>query len=490
MSDIPQILIGKGDKQVSLNPRYAHRHGLIAGATGTGKTVTVQLIAEGLSRIGVPVFIADVNGDLSGISQSGKPHPKVDERISLIGIENFEFDDNPSVFWDLYGDQGHALKATVSDLGPALISRLLGLNDTQQRIMTIVFRFADDKGLLLLDLKDLHTILKFIGDNAKQLRSEFGNISSASVSAIQRRLVAIEGDGADKIFGEPKLDLRDLIRVNANGRGTINILAADKLIQHPKLYATFLLWMLSELFEDLPEAGDLDKPHFVFFIDEAHLLFDEASVALIEIIEKLVKLIQTKGVGIYFITQNPLDIPEQVLNQLGNRVQHALRAFTPKEKKSVKATAQTMRQNPSFDAESAITELGVGEALVSTLETDNLNSIVERIMICPPSSRIGPATESERNQINQVNPFGGRYDNIPNREKAHEKFNARVTEMMSNIESGATATTDPNNAPADRQQQSVSETLAKSVVRSIGSQVGRQITRGILGGLVSGNRHR
>lgn len=490
MSELAHILIGKGDKQVCLNPRYANRHGLIAGATGTGKTVTLQVLAEGFSRIGVPVFVADVKGDLSGISQAGKAHPKVEERVRNIGIENFTFDNNACVFWDLYGDKGHPIRATISDIGPTLLSRLLGLNETQEGIMTIVFRFADNEGLLMLDLKDLGTTLKFIGDNAKQFRSEYGNISSASVGAIQRRLLALEDGGAENFFGELQLDLWDLMQVDSSGRGSINILAADKLVLHPKIYATFLLWLLSELFEDLPEVGDQDKPRFVFFFDEAHLLFNEAPKALITKIEMVVRLIRAKGVGVYFITQSPLDIPDEILGQLGNRVQHAMRAFTPKDKKSVKATAQAMRQNPAFDAEQAITELGVGEALVSTLENDGIPSIVERTQICPPVSQIGSASESERNEVNLRSPFAGRYDKTIDRESAHEKLKARVTKMASDIDAAESKDRPVENKSSEQQLLSVSEALAKSVARSIGSQVGRQISRGILGGLFGGSRRR
>ncbi len=506
MADVKNILIGKGDKLVTLQPRYANRHGLIAGATGTGKSVTLQVLAEGFSRIGVPVFMADVKGDLSGISQKGTEHPKVEERVKEIGIDDFAFDDNTCVFWDLFGEKGHPIRATISDMGPTLLSQLLGLNDTQTGIMSVVFRFADDEGLLLLDLKDLTTTLKFIGDNAKQLKSDYGNISSASVGAIRRKLLELEDSGADEFFGEPQLDLWDLIRVDSNGRGNINILAADKLMMKPKLYATFLLWLISELFEDLPEVGDQDKPRFVFFFDEAHLLFEDAPKALVEKVEMVVRLIRSKGVGIYFITQSPLDIPEDVLGQLGNRVQHALRAFTPKDKKAVRATAQTMRENPAFDSEAAIMELAVGEALVSTLEDDGIPSIVERTMIRPPVSRIGPATESERNSTITSSPFAGRYDKEIDRESAHEKLKARVEQIEAptlnqfptaaqklNQFPAAVQQTPQQRAPAKprgRQRQTVTEALTKSVVRSVGSSIGRQIGRGLLGGIMGTRRRR
>jgi len=503
MAEVENILIGKGENLVTLQPKYANRHGLIAGATGTGKTITLQVLAEGFSRIGVPVFMADVKGDLSGISQKGSAHPKVDERVEHIGIDDFEFDSNSCVFWDLFGDKGHPVRATISDMGPTLLSQLLGLNETQAGIMTVVFRFADDEG-------DLTTTLKFIGDNAKQFKADYGNISSASVGAIQRRLIELEESGADEFFGEPQLDLWDLMRVDSNGRGNINVLAADKLMMKPKLYATFLLWLISELFEDLPEVGDQDKPRLVFFFDEAHLLFEDAPKALVEKVEMVVRLIRSKGIGIYFITQSPLDIPEDVLGQLGNRVQHALRAFTPKDKKAVRATAQTMRENPAFDSETAIMELGVGEALVSTLEEDGIPSIVERTMVRPPVSRIGPATEAERGQIIKSSPFAGRYDKDIDRESAHEKLKARVKKIEAPAP-GSTLNTFPTAAqqaaaqqtksapaaknkatakPKGRQRQTVTEALTKSVVRSIGSSVGRQIGRGLLGGIMGTRRRR
>ncbi len=504
MTVIENILIGKGEDLVTLQPKYANRHGLIAGATGTGKTITLQVLAEGFSHIGVPVFMADVKGDLSGISQKGTEHPKVAERVEEIGIDDFVFDDNSCVFWDLFGEKGHPVRATISDMGPTLLSQLLGLNDTQTGIMTVVFRFADDEGLLLLDLKDLITTLKFIGDNAKQFKSEYGNISSASVGAIHRRLIELEESGADAFFGEPQLDLWDLMRVDSNGHGNINILAADKLMMKPKLYATFLLWLISELFEDLPEVGDQDKPRLVFFFDEAHLLFEDAPKALVEKVEMVVRLIRSKGVGIYFITQSPMDIPEDVLGQLGNRVQHALRAFTPKDKKAVRATAQTMRENPAFDSETAIMELGVGEALVSTLEADGIPSIVERTTVRPPVSRIGPATESERAKAMKSSPFAGRYDTEIDRESAHEKLKARVQKIeapklnqfptaaqkaaQQQASQSAAQVTAQAPKPRGRQRQTVTEALTKSVVRSIGSSVGRQIGRGILGGIMGTRR--
>jgi len=504
MPGAKDILIGKGDNQVPLQPKYANRHGLIAGATGTGKTVTLQILAEGFSRIGVPVFMADIKGDLSGISQAGSEHPKVEERVKEIGIDDFAYDANSCVFWDLYGDKGHPIRATISDMGPTLLSQLLGLNDTQTGIMSVVFRFADDEGLLLLDLKDLTTTLKFIGDNAKQFKSDYGNISSSSVGAIQRKLIELEESGADNFFGEPQLDLWDLMKTDSNGHGIINILAADKLMMEPKLYATFLLWLISELFEDLPEVGDQDKPRLVFFFDEAHLLFDDAPKALVDKVETVVRLIRSKGVGIYFITQSPLDIPEDVLGQLGNRVQHALRAFTPKDKKAVKATAQTMRANPSFDSETAMMELGVGEALVSTLGEDGIPSIVELTTVRPPVSRLGPATDAERAKVIKASPHIGKYDEEVDRESAHEKLQARVETIEPPKDDAPKLTQFPTAAqkatekaaakapakPKGRQRQSVSEALTKSVVRSMGSSIGREISRGILGGILGTRRRR
>jgi DNA helicase HerA-like ATPase len=473
-----QILIGKGEEKVYLNPRFANRHGLIAGATGTGKTISLQVLAEGFSRIGVPVFMADIKGDLTGISQPGSSHPKIDERIETIGIEDYAFDQFPTVMWDLLGEQGHPIRATISDMGPLLLSRLLDLNDTQEGIINIAFRFADDEGLLLLDLKDLRTTIQYIGEKRKDFQSAYGNISSASIGAIQRRLLVLEEQGADNFFGEPALDLWDFMR-NTDGKGQINILAADKLMLTPRLYATFLLWLLSELFENLPEVGDLDKPKLVFFFDEAHLLFEDAPKALTEKVEQVVKLIRSKGVGIYFVTQNPLDIPDDVLSQLGNRVQHALRAFTPRDQKAVRAAAQTFRSNPNLDTEKTIMEMGVGEALVSMLEDKGTPGIVQRTLICPPTSRIGPASDSERATLVKNSPLAGRYDTVVDRQSAHEKLQARSDEAAKEAEKTA-----PKKK--GRSRQSIGETMAKSVARAIGSQLGRQIVRGILGSMFKG----
>ncbi len=487
-----QILLGKSpEKKVYLDPRYANRHGLIAGATGTGKTVSLQVLAEGFSRLGVPVFMADVKGDLTGISQPGKPHPKINERLEKIGIDDFRFEGFPTVLWDLLGEQGHPIRTTISDMGPLLLSRLLDLNDTQEGVLNIAFRLADDEGLLLLDLDDLRTTLKYIGDNRKTFQTEYGNISPASIGAIQRRLLVLEQQGAEKFFGEPALDLWDFMRTGAKGYGNINILMADKLMMSPRLYATFLLWLISELFETLPEVGDLDRPRLVFFFDEAHLLFDDAPDALIDKVEQVVKLIRSKGVGIYFVTQNPLDVPDSVLGQLGNRVQHALRAFTPRDQKAVRAAAQTFRINPELDTEKVITELGVGEALVSTLEKKGTPGIVQRTLIRPPSSRIGPASDAERAELLRTSPFAGRYDNAVDRESAHEILTARAEKAAREAEEAARAMEEKKQQErlargSGRRRQSVGEALVKSVARSIGSQMGRTIIRGILGSLFKG----
>ncbi|MDO6460672.1 DUF853 domain-containing protein [Granulosicoccaceae sp. 1_MG-2023] len=478
MSDTPKILLGKGDRQVFLDPRYANRHGLIAGATGTGKTVSLQVMAEGFSNLGVPVFMADIKGDLSGIAKAGEPHPKIDERVAKIGMENFSFAENPVVFWDIYGEKGHPVRATVTDMGPTLLSRLLDLNETQEGVLNIAFKWADDEGMLILDLKDLQETLKFISENAKQFKDSYGNVSSASVGAIQRRLLVIEEQGADKFFGEPALDLWDFMRTHHSGKGNINILAADKLMMNPRLYATFLLWLMSELFEELPEVGDQDRPRFVFFFDEAHLLFDDAPKALLEKIQTVVRLIRSKGVGIYFISQSPLDIPDSVLSQLGNRVQHALRAFTPRDQKAVKTTAETMRANPAFDTVEAIMQLGVGEALVSTLEDGGVPSITERTLMCPPHSRIGPATDEERRAAMNSSAFAGRYDHIIDRESAYEKLQVRAERRAESEAKKATS------KPAGRSRQSVGEAFAKTMARSIASRLATRIVRGVLGSIL------
>ncbi|MCF6236966.1 MAG: DUF853 domain-containing protein [Gammaproteobacteria bacterium] len=482
------ILLGLGEEKVFLDPAFANRHGLIAGATGTGKTITLQVLAEGFSRMGVPVFLSDIKGDLSGISQPGKPHKKIDERISKIGIEDFSFASSPVVFWDLFGKQGHPVRTTISEMGPTLLARLMNLNETQEGVLNIIFEFADDEGMLLLDLKDLRSTLKFIGDNAKSITTSYGNVSKASVGAIQRRLLVLEQEGADQFFGEPGLELSDLIKTNDEGLGYINILAADKLMHSPRLYATFLLWLLSELFEELPEVGDLEKPRFVFFFDEAHLLFKEAPKALVEKVEMVVRLIRSKGVGIYFITQSPLDIPESVLGQLGNRVQHALRAFTPRDQKAVRTVAQTMRANPNLDTQKVISELGVGEALISVLQKKGVPSIVQQTLIVPPMSQIGPISTSARQTVMDSSWLGGRYDKTIDRRSAYEHLQERTQKQIEAAEA-ASELQKEMRVPAKKQgrkRQSIGEAFMKSAARAIGSRFGRQIVRGILGSIFRG----
>ncbi len=488
MSEQSGLLLGKGDKQVFLNPRYANRHGLIAGATGTGKTISLQILAENFSRIGVPVFLADIKGDLTGISAPAKPHPKIDERIEKIGIDDYQAEGCPSVLWDIFGEQGHPIRATISDMGPLLLSRLLELNDTQEGVLNIAFKFADDEGLLLLDLKDLRSMLQYMGDHRKEFQNDYGNISSASIGAIQRRLLVLEQQGAENFFGEPALELWDFMRTGAKGYGQVNILMADKLVNTPRLYATFLLWLLSELFEELPEVGDMDKPKLVFFFDEAHLLFNDAPKALVEKVEQVVKLIRSKGVGIYFITQNPLDIPEGVLGQLGNRIQHALRAYTPKEQKAVRAAASTFRQNPNFDTEKAIMELGVGEALVSVLEEKGTPSVVEKTLMCPPRSLMGPISEAEQADLVRISPLAGRYDTMIDRDSAYENLQKRA-EVAAKAAEEAKRLAEQKKAErrsSGSRRQGIGETFIKSVARAIGSRVGRQIVRGILGSIFKG----
>ena len=479
------ILVAKGAKESYLLPRMANRHGLIAGATGTGKTVTLQKLAESFSRAGTPVFLADVKGDLSGLSQAGGQNPKITERAKQLGLD-LVFAATPTAFWDVFGTEGHPVRSTISEMGPLLLARLLNLNETQSGVLSIVFKVADDQGLLLLDLKDFRAMLEHVADNASQLKTSYGNVSAASVGAIQRGLLTLEEQGGEKFFGEPALNLDDLMQTDSAGRGIVNILAADKLLQSPKLYTTFLLWLLSELFEQLPEAGDLDKPKLVFFFDEAHLLFNEAPKALLEKIEQVVRLIRSKGVGVYFVTQNPLDVPDAVLGQLGNRVQHALRAFTPKDQKAVRAAAQTFRANPALDVEKAITELGVGEALLSFLDEKGVPTAVERGLIVPPVSFIGPIAASDREKIIRAALIYGHYEKAIDRESAYERLKARASESAAPVESG-----NPPRSPAaprGRQPDSMAETMMKSVVRAAGSQMGRSLIRGVLGSILGGRR--
>jgi DNA helicase HerA-like ATPase len=498
------MLIAKSDHDLHLLPGFTNRHGLIAVATGTGKTVTLQRLAEELSKIGVPVFMADVKGDLAGLSQKGEPKPKIEERIKQLGIDGFTYAACPVVFWDAFGKQGHPVRATISEMGPLLLARLLNLNDTQQGVLTLVFKIADDNGLLLLDLKDLRAMLQYVGENAKNFTTQYGNISAASIGAIQRGLLEIEQQGGDSFFAEPALNIQDLIQTDAKGRGVINILAADKLMNSPKLYATFLLWLLSELFEQLPEVGDPEKPKMVFFFDEAHLLFNDAPQALLEKIEQVVRLIRSKGVGVYFVTQNPLDIPETVLGQLGNRVQHALRAFTPRDQKAVKSAATTLRANPKLDVEAAITELGVGEALVSLLDEKGRPCIVERAFVLPPGSRLGPVTPEERAATMKGSLVAGVYDNLQDRESAYEKLTQRVKEQTAAqpaaTQGGASSgggmlgalgdLLGGSTGPRGGHREGVVEMAAKSAARAIGSQVGREIIRGVLGSILGGGRRR
>src|SRR5512136_2803845 len=426
---MPGLLIAKGKSDVSILPKMANRHGLIAGATGTGKTVTLRVMAEQFSKIGVPIFMADLKGDLSGFPLPGGENPKVKERVQKLGCPDFTFEGYPVVFWDVFGEQGHPVRTTISEMGPLLLSRILNLNEIQSGVLTLVFKIADDNGFLLLDLKDLRAMAQFVGDNADQFKTQYGNISAASIGAIQRNLLTLDEQGGSKFFGEPALNLQDFMQTDKSGKGVINILAADKLMQSPRLYATFLLWMLSELFEQLPEVGDPQKPNLIFFFDEAHLLFDDAPKILVEKIEQVVRLIRSKGIGVYFITQNPLDLPETVLGQLGNRVQHALRAFTPKDQKNVKAAADTFRASPKLNVAKAITELEVGEALVSVLDEKGAPTVVERALIYPPRSRLTPLTAEERSKIIQGSALYGHYEKVVDRESAYEKLKARADQV-------------------------------------------------------------
>jgi len=474
------MLLAKNEKvELSLLPALANRHGLITGATGTGKTITMQALAHRLSDLGVPVFMADVKGDFSGIARAGGGNAKVLDRLKSLGLKA-QFAGCPVEFWDVYGRSGLPVRATVSDMGPLLLGRMLGLNETQEGVLGLVFKIADDQGLLLLDLKDLRAMLQHVGDNAAQFKTEYGNVSSSSIGAIQRGLLALESQGAAQFFGEPMLEIADLMQ-SREGKGVVNILAADKLMSSPKLYSTFLLWMLAELFEQLPEVGDLEKPKLVFFFDEAHLLFAEAPKALVEKVEQVVRLIRSKGVGVYFVTQNPLDVPESVLGQLGNRVQHALRAFTPRDQKAVRTAAETLRPNPKIKAEQVITELGVGEALVSLLDEKGRPAVVERAFIVPPGSQIGPIADEERKQILRSSALTAKYEKAVDRESAYEKLKNRTEQ---------TAAPAPPPAKAGRQTQSMIEAATKSAVRAIGSELGRQIMRGIMGSILGSTRGR
>lgn len=504
------ILVAQGKKPIYLLPQMANRHGLIAGATGTGKTVTLQSLAENFSAQGIPVFMADVKGDLAGMSQVGGDNPKVVARAKELGISEFKGEACPVVFWDVFGENGHPVRATVSEMGPLLLGRLLSLNDTQAGVLNMVFKIADENGLLLLDLKDLRSMVQHVADNADQFKTQYGNVSAASAGAIQRSLLELETQGAHKFFGEPALDLDDLIQTQG-GRGVVNILAAEKLMQQaPKVYATFLLWLLSELFERLPEIGDPEKPKLVFFFDEAHLLFSDIEPAVEQKIEQMVRLIRSKGVGVYFVSQNPLDIPDVVLGQLGNRVQHALRAFTPRDQKAVTAAAQTFRQNPKLKVETVITELGVGEALVSMLDGEGKPGIVDRAKILPPRSKLGSITPEQRKQVIGSSIVAGHYEKAVDRESAYEKLQARAQEKAASAgappaASAPTSTpsapgTEPNKpsffesvfqptvGPRGGVRDSMATTMMKSAARAASSQMGRQIMRGLLGSFMGGGR--
>jgi DNA helicase HerA-like ATPase len=508
----PLLIARNAQTECVLLPGMANRHGLVTGATGTGKTVTLQTLAENFSKIGVPVFMADVKGDLTGISQAGNNAEKLAAVLKGRGLPPPQPFACPTTLWDVFGEQGHPVRATVSDMGPLLLGRMLGLNETQAGVLNLVFKIADDNGLLLLDLKDLRAMLRHVGDNASQFTTEYGNISAASVGIIQRGLLQIEAQGGEKFFGEPMLNIEDFLQTDSAGLGVVNILTADKLMNSPRLYATFLLWLLSELFEQLPEIGDPEQPKLVFFFDEAHLLFDEAPKVLLERIELVVRLVRSKGVGVYFVTQNPLDIPDSVLGQMGNRVQHALRAFTPRDQKAVKATAQTMRQKPGLDIEAAITELAVGEALVSLLDAKGRPSVTERAFVLPPGSQIGPITAAQRQALIANSPVAGIYEKAVDRESAYEKLQQRTASAIpSAAPAGKGAASGDTTAPADGgtdvfgglrdaifgstgprggHREGMAESMAKSAVRSIGSAVGREIIRGVLGGIMGSKRRR
>lgn len=498
-----QILIGKGEQPVCLLAKYGNRHGMVAGATGTGKTVSLLVLAEGFSRMGVPVFMADVKGDVAGLALAGTINEKIEQRATQIGIPDYTHEASPVVFWDLYGKAGHPVRTTVSEMGPSLLGRVLELNDTQAGVLEIAFKLADDQGLLLLDLDDLRALLGFVAENRKTISTQYGLVSSQSVAAIQRALLGLEREGGESLFGEPALDLTDFMRTGLSGRGVVGILSADQLILKPRLYSSFLLWLLSELFERLPEVGDLEQPKLVFFFDEAHLLFDDAPPSLRQRVEQVVRIIRSKGVGVYFCSQFPDDVPDEILGQLGNRIQHALRAFTPRDQKAVRTAAETFVSNPKLDVAQVISQLGVGEALVSTLQEKGIPMPVERTLICPPRCRIGAVTPEERAAVMARSPVGGKYDTRVNRESAYEILNARADRVADTAQAGQPAPQQPP-APTTPQSQGSSmlsdllwgtrgrqgmvESMAKQAARSVGSQLGRQILRGVLGGILGGGR--
>ena len=504
----PLVIAMSGDTELALLPALANRHGCITGATGTGKTVTMQKMAESFSGIGVPVFMADIKGDFTGIAAAGKLSDKMKARLTEHSLPEPHWQASPVTLWDIWGEQGHPVRATVSDMGPLLFARLLNLNETQEGVLSLVFKVADDNGLLLLDLKDLRAIMQHVGDNAAQFKTQYGNVSSASIGAIQRGLLQLEEQGGDRFFGEPMLDIADLMQT-ADGKGVVNILAADKMMNNPRLYASFLLWLLAELFENLPEVGDRDKPKLVFFFDEAHLLFNDAPAALLEKVEQVVRLIRSKGVGVFFVTQNPLDIPDKVLGQLGNRVQHALRAFTPRDQKAVKSVAETMRANPKINATKAILELAVGEALVSFLDAKGIPGITERAWVLPPGSQLGPIAPDQRAQLIKNSVVAGVYEKTVDRDSAFEMLKARA-------ESAAAPATDVrgkpgaaapapagggimgglgdilfgSTGPRGGRREGMVEAMSKSAARSVGSSIAREITRGVLGSILGGTRRR
>jgi DNA helicase HerA-like ATPase len=508
---VNEILIGKGEKPVTLLAKYGNRHGNIAGATGTGKTISLLVMAEGFSRMGVPSFIADVKGDVAGIAMAGSPSDKIAQRVDRIGIAGYKPEASPVVFWDLYGKAGHPIRGTVSEIGPTLLARILDLNDTQAGVLEIAFKLADDGGLLLLDLDDLRALLGFVADNRQEISTHYGLVSPASISAIQRSFLQIDSSGGGSFFGEPALELTDLMQTDVSGRGIVSVLAAEQLILKPRLYSSFLLWLLSELFENLPEVGDLEKPKLVFFFDEAHLLFDDATPSLRQRVEQVVRIIRSKGVGIYFCSQFPDDVPQEILGQLGNRIQHALRAYTPRDQKAVKTAAETFVRNPRLDVATVISQLGVGEALVSTLQEQAVPMPVERTLICPPRCRMGSITPEERAAVRTKSPVGAKYDTAVNRESAYEKLSQRSIqtppETRSGTKKGSTsATTSGGGSSAGggsktgstigeilwgtSRRQGMVETMAKQAARTVGSQLGRQILRGVLGGILGGSRRR
>jgi DNA helicase HerA-like ATPase len=494
-----QILIGKGEQPVQLLAKYGNRHGLIAGATGTGKTVSLMVLAEGFSRMGVPVFMADVKGDVAGLALAGITNEKIQQRVAQIGIEGYANEANPVLFWDVFGKAGHPVRTTISEIGPSLLGRILEINDTQVGMLEIAFKLADDQGLLLLDLDDLRALLGFVADNRKEISTQYGLVSTQSVAAIQRALLSLQREGGEALFGEPALELNDLLRTDLSGRGIISILVADQLILKPRLYSSFLLWLLSEMFENLPEVGDLEKPKLVFFFDEAHLLFDDATPMLRQRVEQVVRIIRSKGVGVYFCSQFPDDVPNEILGQLGNRIQHALRAYTPRDLKAVKTAAETFVANPKLDVAEVISQLGVGEALVSTLQEKGVPMPVERTLICPPRCRMGAVTPEERAAVRARSPVGNKYDSPVNRESAYEILTRRTADRAAadseSNQAGAGKPSERGRLIGDllwgtKRRQGMVETLAKQAARTVGSQIGRQILRGVLGGILGGSRRR